>query len=245
MSLLELNKTRWQNCHVPADKGPAFKTVADRIVKNKSIYQDIEKSTGVPWWFVGIIHYRESNLDMNTNIAQGDRWDRVSVHVPAGRGPFKSFQDAAIDALTNCSPYAAKNKDWSVGGALTMFEKYNGLGYFNHGVPSPYVWAGTDQYSKGKYVADGVYDPNHVDTQLGCAGILKFLGVFSSAGTVAATTTAVIAGTGAAMATTPHHHWPLILGIGVLTLAIAGIGYLVYKYKTQPALTPAPTVTNV
>jgi len=178
-ALTKSNQDRWNNCHVPAEKGPAFEAVANRILKNKTIYQEIEKSTGVPWWFIGIVHYRESNLDLSTNLAQGDPWNKKSVHVPAGRGPFNSFQEAAVDALTNCPPYAAKNKDWSVGKALTMFEEYNGLGYANRGVPSPYVWAGTDQYSKGKYVADGVYDPDHVDTQLGCAGVLKFLGVFS------------------------------------------------------------------
>ena len=31
------------------------------------------------------------------------------------------------------------------------------------------TWAATDQYSSGKYTSDGVYDPNVVDRQLGCA----------------------------------------------------------------------------
>jgi hypothetical protein len=42
----------------------------------------------------------------------------------------------------------------------------------NRGLPSPYLWAGTNQYRIGKYVADGKYDPKHVDTQPGCAGLL-------------------------------------------------------------------------
>lgn len=235
MSLQSQNTTRWQNCHIPADKGPAFKQVADRIVANKAVYDKISKTTGVPWWFIGIVHYRESNLDMKTNIAQGDPWNKKSTHVPAGRGPFNSFEDAAVDALTKCSPYAAKNTDWSVGGSLTMLEKYNGLGYANKGLPSPYVWAGTDQYVKGKYVADGVYDPNAVDRQLGCAGILKFLGVFSQstpAGTAASAGAggAVIAG-GAAMAATPHHYWPFIIGGVAFVLAVGGIAYLIHSYK--------------
>ena len=86
-----------------------------------------------------------SGLDWQS-LAQGDPWNRVSVHVPAGRGPFKSWEDAAVDALVNCSPYAARNKDWSIGGTLTMLEQYNGLGYAARGRPSPYVWSGTDQY---------------------------------------------------------------------------------------------------
>jgi hypothetical protein len=63
-------------------------------------------------------------------------------------------------------------KDWSIGGTLTMLEEYNGLGYASRGRPSPYIWSGTDQYVSGKYVRDGVYDPNAVDQQLGCAGLL-------------------------------------------------------------------------
>jgi hypothetical protein len=59
-----------------------------------------------------------------------------------------------------------------VGGLLTMLERYNGLGYANKGIPSPYVWSGTDQYKSGKYVRDGVFDANAVDKQLGCAGLL-------------------------------------------------------------------------
>jgi hypothetical protein len=93
-------------------------------------------------------------------------------HVPAGRGPSKSWEDAAVDALVNCAPRAARNKDWSIGGILAMLELYKGLGYAARGSPSPYIWSGTDQYVSGKYVRDGVYDPNAADSQLGCAGLL-------------------------------------------------------------------------
>jgi len=45
------------------------------------------------------------------------------VHVPAGRGPFASWEEAAIDALVDCAPHLARNKDWSIGGALTELEQ--------------------------------------------------------------------------------------------------------------------------
>ncbi|MBR1142489.1 hypothetical protein JQ567_04270 [Bradyrhizobium sp. AUGA SZCCT0431] len=128
--------------------------------------------TGVPWPFIAVAHERECSQDWSGSLAQGDPWNRVSVHVPAGRGPFRSWEDAAIDALVNCAPRAARNKDWSIGGTLTMLEQYNGLGYAARGRPSPYIWSGTDQYVSGKYVRDGVYGPSAVDRQLGCAGIL-------------------------------------------------------------------------
>jgi lysozyme family protein len=138
----------------------------------KARYQAVESKTGVPWFVVAVIHQRESSQDWAASLAQGDPWDTVSVHVPKGRGPFTSWMEAAVDALVNCPPYAARNKDWTVGGTLTVLEGYNGMGYANMGRPSPYIWAGTDQYSSGKYVRDGVYDPNAVDRQLGCAGLL-------------------------------------------------------------------------
>ena len=97
----------------------------------------------------------------------------MSIHVPAGRGPFASWEAAAVDALVSCASYTARNADWSIGWALTKLEEYNGLGYAARGLPSPYLWSGTDQYKSGKYVRDGVYDPNAVDGQFGCAGLLK------------------------------------------------------------------------
>ncbi|MGY4311273.1 hypothetical protein [Bradyrhizobium sp. JR3.5] len=64
-----------------------------------------------------------------------------------------------VDALVNCAPRAALNKDWSIGGTLTMLKQYNGLGYANKGRPLSHIWSGTDQYVSGKYVRGGVYDP--------------------------------------------------------------------------------------
>ena len=64
------------------------------------------------------------------------------------------------------------NKDWSPGGTLTLLEKYNGLAYANAGRPSPYVWSGTDQYTRGKVLVDHGPIAEVVDVQLGCAGLL-------------------------------------------------------------------------
>ena len=77
-----------------------------------------------------------------------------------------------MDALVVCPPHAAHWHDWSIGGALTLLEQYNGLGYASMGIPSPYVWASTDQYHAGKYIADGHFDPHAIDHQVGCAALL-------------------------------------------------------------------------
>lgn len=168
VALKAANEKRWKNAKVIK----AFTGIAKALVASKARYQAVEAKTGVPWHVIAVIHERESSQNWSRSLAQGDPWNRVSVNVPRGRGPFNSWEEAAIDALVNCHPYLARKKDWSLGATLVNLELYNGAGYASRGKPSPYLWAGTNQYSAGKYVADGVYDPNHVDRQPGCAGML-------------------------------------------------------------------------
>ena len=148
---------------------------AAKIRANRVRYATVATKTGVPWDVIAVIHYRESSNDFAGVLHNGQKiigTGRKTTLVPKGRGPFTSWEQAAIDALNNCAPYAGKNKDWSLANTLDVLERYNGLGYRKKGLPSPYLWAGTDQYAKGKYVADGKYDPNHVAQQLGVASLL-------------------------------------------------------------------------
>jgi lysozyme family protein len=210
--------------------------VANRLTAPaaKARYQAVEKKTGVPWWFIAVVHEREASQNFNTQLGQGDPLNRKSIHVPKGRGPFATWEDGAVDALVNCAPYASRNKDWSPGGALTMAEKYNGLGYSGKGLPSPYVWAGTDQYTKGKYTGDGVYNPNVVDTQLGVAGLLKYMGVFKQGvGASAGAAGAVILAGGTAVASTPQHYWPWIISGTVLAAIFGWIIFEVYEFNKK------------
>ena len=179
--LKDANERRWNAAKLT--RGPEFLPVAKRLVAAKQRYLTVQAKTGVPWVFIAVTHQRESSQNWASSIAQGDNWNEVSTHVPKGRGPFKSWEEAAIDALVNCGPYAARNKDWSIGGMLTLLERYNGLAYANAGRPSPYIWSGTDQYVRGKVLVDhgpieDVYPSGPrkgqpvVDLQLGCAGLI-------------------------------------------------------------------------
>lgn len=186
-ALIVQEGARWKGCAVLPASQNAFNQVALRLVaeKAKKVYQEIEAETRVPWYVIAVIHERESSQRWDRSIAQGDRWDAVSRNVPRGRGPFKSFKEAAYDALVNCAPKAARWTDWSIGGILTILEEYNGLGYASgpsakvNGVrvqyppmPSPYIWGGTNIQTRGKYTGDGVFSISTMDTQLGCAGLL-------------------------------------------------------------------------
>ncbi|UQD69201.1 peptidoglycan-binding protein [Bradyrhizobium japonicum] len=175
-ALTRANADRWSKAKLTRET--EFMRPAKVAIANKGRYLAIARAAGMPdiaWVFIAVSHYRESSQDFSRSLAQGDPWNRVSTHVPAGRGPFNSFEDAAVDALVKCAPYASRLKDWSIGGTLTNLERFNGIGYAARGVPSAYVWSGTDQYHSGKFVADGVYDPNKVDAQLGVAGLIMVM----------------------------------------------------------------------
>lgn len=146
-----------------------------KLSRNKARYVAVQQRTGVPWWFIMCLHERESSGDINTYLGNGEPLDRVTNLVPAGRGPFANFEDGAVDALVHEGFH--KITDWSLARCLWAAEVFNGPGYRLHGVPSPYVWAGTNQYTRGKYDVDGHFDPELPDQQLGVA--IMFQGLIS------------------------------------------------------------------
>lgn len=182
VALQKLNDKRWKAAKIT--RATAFDKIARKAFANKQRYVEIarlcrKQGSNMPdsaWAFIAVIHNRESSMDFTTHLGQGDPLNKRTVRIPAGRGPFfgsDAFERGAVDALIDCAPKAAlANKDWSISGILTYLERYNGLGYSRMGIPSPYLWAGTNQYSKGKYIADGVFSATAVDRQLGCAGLL-------------------------------------------------------------------------
>ncbi|QAU42496.1 peptidoglycan-binding protein [Bradyrhizobium guangdongense] len=165
----------WANLQIrPARLGEANAT-ARKALNGKATYQQVERLTGVPWYFVALCHYRESNFDFDTYLGNGETLHRVTCLVPKGRGPFASFVEGAVDALRIENLVGAQ--DWSIARTLYRLECFNGLGYHAKGVNSPYLYGGSTLYGPpeargGKFVADHVFDPNHADTQLGTAVIL-------------------------------------------------------------------------
>lgn len=152
---------------------------AKQMARCKDRYKAVEAITKVPWVLTACLHARESNLNFTCTLHNGEniigkRGIRTKL-VPKGRGPFESFEDSAIDALKiKCFD---REIDWSLGAILRAAEMYNGLGYFRKHFPnpSPYLWSFTNLYEKGKYSADGQYDPKLVDKQPGVVAMLKAL----------------------------------------------------------------------
>ena len=165
---------QWDRMKVkPAVRGD-LNDFVKRALAGKDRYLAVEGKTGVPWWMIAIIAERESGQNWSRSLAQGDRWDRVSRHVPKGRGPFKSWEAAAVDALH--IDHLDDVQDWRLEKTLYYWERYNGWGYhLYHGIPSPYLWGGTSIQKCGKYRDDGKWDPKQWDTQLGAAAMLRAL----------------------------------------------------------------------
>src|SRR5262245_29782094 len=147
--------------------------VARKILANKDRYLALERQTGVPWFYIGLVHNRESGMDFNTYLGNGQSLNRVTTIVPKGRGPFSSFEAGAIDAFKVENMIGIT--DWSLERIAFLLEAFNGFGYLNKGINSPYLWAGTNQYRSGKFVADHVFRADVVDSQLGSMAVLARL----------------------------------------------------------------------
>lgn len=146
---------------------------ADRIIAAEQRYRAVQAATGVPWYFIGALHMRESSCNFAGVLHNGEKiigTGRVTTLVPEGRGPFSTWEEAAIDALKLKDMHRVQA--WSPARMLFQAEVFNGLGYVGKGVNSPYVWAGTSHEQRGKFVADHVFDPTTDDTQLGVAAVL-------------------------------------------------------------------------
>ncbi|MDM9583093.1 peptidoglycan DD-metalloendopeptidase family protein [Nostoc sp. GT001] len=165
----------WSTMSIRPDRLGLVKEAAQQAIANQSRYQTISAKTGVPWYVIAAIHYRECSYNFNQNIANGDSLQRKTVRVPAGRipgvAPPYTFEQAAIDALTSDNRF--KGVNWgSIPDLCWFLEQYNGLGYLFKGRPSPYLLAGSQHYDSGMYVADGKYSSGTTDRRTGTLPII-------------------------------------------------------------------------
>lgn len=166
----------------------------DKVLPQSNRYRAVanDMNNGMPWWFVMIVHLMEVGGKENPfdyHLHCGDSLTGRTIHLPKGRPRFNpghgenppsrnnpyTWEESAKDALVNVMHYDKVN-DWSLPNCLTLFEKYNGMGYRNRGINTPYVWSWTNHYgippNTGKYVADGRFEIGAISKQCGCAAFL-------------------------------------------------------------------------
>jgi lysozyme family protein len=164
---------------IAPERAGAVEHVRRKLVGFASEYRAVAQATRVPWHVVGLIHVMESSCNFGTHLHNGDSLTHRTSRVPAGRpapavaDPPFAWSTSAVDALTQGNHKLHLVANWSRERELYELERYNGFGYRRRGLATPYLWSGSDRYVKGKFVRDGVFDPDEVSKQIGAGTILK------------------------------------------------------------------------
>ena len=175
---LELTKL-WETSKVTA-VDDRFEWALRKLTDNQDAYAKVAEAVNsqMPWWFVGVIHVLECSCRFDQHLHNGDSLKAKTVRVPAGRpktgkAPY-NWEESAIDALTMPGKAYHEEGDWSIAATLFRLEGYNGYGYrLYRGIHTPYLWSGTNHYTRGKYTSDGNYSATAVSKQAGAAGLIK------------------------------------------------------------------------
>ncbi|MBD1896781.1 peptidoglycan-binding protein [Coleofasciculus sp. FACHB-129] len=161
----------------------ATDAVVSRIIPNRGRYEQAQRESGVWWPVIAAIHSLEASLSFKGHLHNGDRLSARTRNVPDGRpisgSPSFTWEESAADALAMKRTDEVNFLD-TPEEILWYCERYNGWGYQtgagrNSTPPrrSPYLWSKTNHWTKGKFTADGRFDPNAGSSQVGVAAILK------------------------------------------------------------------------
>jgi len=167
-------------CTIHKEFSGVVSSIVDKIVSYSDRYKAVTAGGPVPWWFVAVIHSLESSLNFKTHLHNGDPLTFRTTNTPKGRpsappasGKAYSWEESALDSIVYNG--LLNWKVWTIPGCLYRLEAYNGWGYriWHPEVKSPYLWSFSNHYSKGKFIADGRFDPNAVSRQAGGAVLIK------------------------------------------------------------------------
>jgi lysozyme family protein len=169
---------KFDTCAVHENRQVALEEEIAIIAKGKVRYEAVGTSLLIPWQWIGCIHMLEARCNFACHLHNGDPLTARTVHAPAGRPasgepPFY-WHTSALDALV-IRGLTDRPGGWDIAIMLYEAERWNGFGYRNRLVPSPYLWAGSNHYEKGKFRSDHTWDPDAVSKQIGFGVLLKRL----------------------------------------------------------------------
>lgn len=168
---------RWASAKIKPSVEISVNKMVMTYLRTRARYEAVEnvQINGVPAPVIFGLHMRESDNSFGCHLHEGSSLLHRTRFVPKGRlpppdDPPYQWEHSAQDAIYVCDRLQGNWTDltWS----LDRCESYNGLGYRRLGVPSPYLWSGTDQYRQGKYTSDGHFSESAIDQQLGVACVL-------------------------------------------------------------------------
>jgi lysozyme family protein/peptidoglycan hydrolase-like protein with peptidoglycan-binding domain len=161
----------WRRMQVRPERAADVDRLARTLLGLKPRYEEVSRTTGVPWAVIAVLHRRESDGDFRTYLGNGEPLNRRTRIEPIGRGPFPTWEVGAVDALQHDG--LDKVREWTPERACYEIEKFNGFGYRNKNVNSPYLWSFSNIYDHGKFVADHQFSSTAVDQQCGAMPTLK------------------------------------------------------------------------
>jgi len=167
----------FNSCVIRPERVSAVEAIITNLIANRNRYQNVSEMQGIPWSFVAVIHNMEAGLNFTRHLHNGDPLTARTVQVPAGRpkqgNPPFTWEESAADALSLKGLNA--QTDWSLSGTMYQLERYNGWGYrqYHPNVLTPYLWGFSNNYTSGKYVADGTWSDTAVSKQCGSAVLLR------------------------------------------------------------------------
>lgn len=177
-------------CKVNSGKESQLKNTLSLIEDGYDRYLAVAKILGAALpenfaWILGAIHFKEASCSFKGVLHNGERiigTSKKTSIVPIGRGPFSTWEEAAIDAISMNPSRWKKLMEGStdIGEILYALERYNGTGYITgagKAETSPYLWACSNiNDGVGKYVSDGKFDSTaSTGSSAGAGLILKEL----------------------------------------------------------------------
>lgn len=170
----------FETCRVRREREAEVASVWRRVAAARARYARLafELDGGPPWYVIALLHQLEASGSWRSHLHNGDPLMTRTSHVPAGRPaegepPF-TWEESAGDALRLRGLCGLPS--WGLAETLYRLEGFNGWGYRRHHPEtlSPYLWAGSEHYRAGKYVADGRWSATAVSRQIGAAVLLRF-----------------------------------------------------------------------
>ncbi|HBF35249.1 TPA: hypothetical protein DDW35_11880 [Candidatus Sumerlaeota bacterium] len=172
----EYYQALWDTMQFLPERVDKIAWYAQKLLRYRERYEEVESECGVPWFVIGAIHALEAGFDFDCYLGNGELLGAVTTQVPKGRGPFDTWEDGAKDALELPPVREHTPAVWNIPGIARYLEEYNGSGYYRyHNINSPYLWSFSNQYQSGKYTSDGCYRASCVSVQCGAMVIIKQL----------------------------------------------------------------------
>lgn len=74
-----------------------------KLAQYRTRYESVAAETGVPWWFISVVHALEASFNFSCHLHNGDPLSARTVHVPKNRpsawSPPTDWESSAVDAL--------------------------------------------------------------------------------------------------------------------------------------------------